>query len=88
MYETACASASGEGGVFPPDLPIGMVSTVGPAGPRVEPYVELSQLGYVLVVDYGLSAALPQPIPPAVRSGRKAKVASTDEAQAPAKQPR
>jgi rod shape-determining protein MreC len=80
---------SGEGGVFPPDLPVGMVSAVGPGGPRVEPYVELSQLGYVLVVDYGLSAALPQPIPPAVRSGRKAKAAAiSEEAQAPAQPPR
>lgn len=75
---------SGEGGVFPPDLPVGMVSAVGPAGPRVEPYVELSQLGYVLVVDYGLSGALPQPVQPAVRPGRKGKAASGDEPQASA----
>jgi rod shape-determining protein MreC len=74
---------SGEGGVFPPDLPVGMVSAVGPAGPRVEPYVELSQLGYVLAVDYGLSGALPQPVPPAVRPGRKSKAAS-EELQTPA----
>src|SRR5436190_397177 len=74
---------SGEGGVFPPDLPVGMVSAVGPAGPRVEPYVELSQLGYVLAVDYGLSGALPQPVPPAVRPGRKSKAAS-EEFQTPA----
>jgi len=74
---------SGEGGVFPPDLPVGMVSAVGPGGPRVEPYVELSQLGYVLAVDYGLSGALPQPVPPAVRPGRKSKAAS-DELQTPA----
>src|SRR5881275_2540263 len=74
---------SGEGGVFPPDLPVGMVSAVGSAGPRVEPYVELSQLGYVLAVDYGLSGALPQPVPPAVRPGRKSKAAS-EELQTPA----
>jgi len=55
----------------------------GPAGPRVEPYVELSQLGYVLAVDYGLSGALPQPVPPAVRPGRKSKAAS-EELQTPA----
>ena len=73
---------SGEGGVFPPDLPVGMVSAVGPAGPRVEPYVELSQLGYVLAVDYGLSGALPQPVPPAARPGRKGKAAS-EEFQTP-----
>lgn len=64
---------SGEGGVFPPGLPVGVVSTVEAAGPRVEPYVELSQLGYVLVVDYGLAQSLPQPQPMLVRSGRRGK---------------
>jgi rod shape-determining protein MreC len=72
---------SGEGGVFPPDLPVGMVSAVGPSGPRVEPYVELSQIGYLMVVDYGLSGALPQPVAPAARPGRRAKVASNEEPQ-------
>jgi rod shape-determining protein MreC len=75
---------SGEGGVFPPDLPVGMVSAIAPAGPRVEPYVELSQLGYVLAVDYGLSGALPQPVPPAARPGRRSKAPSSDELQTPA----
>ena len=70
---------SGEGGVFPPDLPVGVVSAVGGSGPRVEPYVELSQLGYVLVVDYGLSGALPQPIAPMARSGKRGKAASNEE---------
>ena len=42
-------------------------------GPRVEPYVELSQLGYVLVVDYGLAGALPQPVPMAPRPGRRSR---------------
>jgi rod shape-determining protein MreC len=64
---------SGEGGVFPPGIPVGLVSAVDGAGPRVEPYVELSQLGYVLVVDYGLSRALPQPLPMLARPSRRAK---------------
>ena len=72
---------SGEGGVFPPDLPVGIVSAVGPSGPRVEPYVELSQIGYLMVVDYGLSGALPQPVAPVARPGRRAKVASNEEPQ-------
>jgi rod shape-determining protein MreC len=76
---------SGEGGVFPPDLPVGVVSAVGGGGPRVEPYVELSQLGYVLVVDYGLSGALPQPIAPMPRAGKRGKVAGNEE---PAAAPR
>ena len=67
---------SGEGGIFPPGLPVGVVTAIGGSGPRVEPYVEMSQLGYLMVVDYGLSGALPQPIPPATRPGRRAKTAS------------
>jgi rod shape-determining protein MreC len=71
---------SGEGGVFPPGLPVGVVAALD-QGPRVEPYVELSQLGYVLVVDYGLSGALPQPVPvAAARPGRRSKSAPADEA--------
>jgi len=71
---------SGEGGVFPPGLPVGMVAGLDPGGPRVEPYVELSQLGNVLVVDYGLSGALPQPVPVAVHPGRRGKPATANEA--------
>ncbi len=36
---------SGIGGVFPPDLPVGVVAALDGNGPRVDPYVELSQLG-------------------------------------------
>jgi rod shape-determining protein MreC len=53
---------SGEGGVFPPGLPVGVVSAIDAGGPRIEPYVEVSQVGYLLVVDYGLSRSLPQPV--------------------------
>jgi rod shape-determining protein MreC len=62
---------SGEGGVFPPGLPVGLVGSLDAAGPRVEPYVELSQIGYVLVVDYGLSRSLPQPPQVMARSNRR-----------------
>ena len=53
---------SGEGGVFQPDLPVGIVAALGPDGARVEPFVELSQLGYVMVVNYGLARNLPSPV--------------------------
>jgi rod shape-determining protein MreC len=69
---------SGEGGIFPPGLPIGVVAAIDGVGPRVEPYVELSQLGYVLVVDYGLARALPQPLPALVRPGKRAKADGDD----------
>jgi rod shape-determining protein MreC len=69
---------SGEGGVFPPGLPVGVVAAIDALGPRVEPFVELSQLGYVMVVDYGLSRFLPDPVPP--RPARRGKAASGDDA--------
>jgi rod shape-determining protein MreC len=71
---------TGEGGVFPPGLPVGIVSTIDTAGPRVEPFVELSQLGYVMIVDYGLSEALPQPLPLAERRVAHAKGEPAKEA--------
>jgi rod shape-determining protein MreC len=64
---------SGEGGVFPPGLPIGVVAAIDAAGPRVEPYVEMSQVGYVLVVDYGLARDLPQPLPMLAHPNRRGK---------------
>jgi len=67
---------SGEGGIFPPGLPVGVVTVLGPEA-RVEPYVELSQLEQVMVVNYGLSGALPQPAP--ARPDRRNKPAAADE---------
>jgi rod shape-determining protein MreC len=71
---------SGEGGVFPPGLPVGVVAALGPGGARIEPYVELSQLGYVLIVDYGLSGVLPQPVAVTTHPARRSKPAAADEA--------
>src|SRR4029077_2184983 len=34
---------SGQGGVFPPGLPVGVVASLEGEAPRVEPYVELSR---------------------------------------------
>ena len=70
---------SGEGGIFPAGIPVGVVAALGAGAPRVEPYVELSQLGYVLAVDYGLSGALPQPVPAPARAVRRGKPVAADE---------
>lgn len=53
---------SGEGGVFPPGLPVGAVASVQGGVPRIEPYVELSKVEYLRVVDYGLADGLPAPV--------------------------
>jgi rod shape-determining protein MreC len=62
---------SGEGGIFPPGLPVGVIASLEGEAPRVEPYVELSQVEYMRIVDYGLTDGLPKPIQPAPRVGRR-----------------
>jgi len=62
---------SGQGGVFPPGLPVGVVASLDREAPRVEPYVELSRVEYLRIVDYGLADGLPKPVPIASRSGRR-----------------
>jgi rod shape-determining protein MreC len=71
---------AGEGGIFPPGLPVGVVSAIDGGGPRIEPYVELSQVGYLLVVDYGLSRSLPQPVQMLPRSSKRKSPAEDDAA--------
>jgi rod shape-determining protein MreC len=53
---------SGEGGVFPPGLPVGVVAAIGGDVPEVETYVGLSGVEYLRIVDYGLAEGLPTPI--------------------------
>jgi rod shape-determining protein MreC len=52
---------SGDGGVFPPGLPVGRVASVGDGGIRVQPFVRLDNLEFVRTVDYvGVSTAIPE----------------------------
>ena len=63
---------SGSGGVFPPDLPVGIVVSVN-GEIRVEPYADLARLEMVRIVDYGLDGVLPDkaiPAPPPIGGGR------------------
>ena len=53
---------SGIGGLFPPNLPVGVVSGFDGAVPRVEPYVRFSGVAYLRIVDYGLAQGLPAPV--------------------------
>ncbi len=71
---------SGEGGLFPSGLPVGVVAALEGGPPRVEPYVELSQLGSVLIVNYGLAGSLPDPVPVASHPHRQRNRLSADEA--------
>lgn len=63
---------SGEGGVFPPGLPVGIVKSVDRGSPRVEPLPRLYQVGYVRIVDYGLADGLPAPVAAGSRISRRA----------------
>ncbi|MGH7038002.1 MAG: rod shape-determining protein MreC [Stellaceae bacterium] len=53
---------SGEGGVFPPDLPVGVVAALTGAAPRVALYAAPARTGYLRIVDYGLAGGLPKPV--------------------------
>jgi rod shape-determining protein MreC len=64
---------SGQGGVFPPGLPVGIVASVDTEGARVEPYATLSRVDYLRLVDYGLAEALPNPLSVAARGGKRAE---------------
>jgi len=67
---------SGQGGVFPPGLPVGVVASLDGDAPRVEPYVEMSRVEYLRIVDYGLADGLPKPVPITSRSARRAEPAA------------
>src|SRR5215469_1223275 len=68
---------AGSGGVFPPGLPVGAVSSIDGGVVRVEPEAELSHLEYVRIVDFGLGAGvLPQSVIPAPKPARGARRAA------------
>ena len=68
-------ATSGQGGVFPPGLPVGVVASVDSEGARVEPYAALSRVGYLRLVDYGLAESLPNPLAISARAGKRTESA-------------
>ena len=61
---------SGQGGILPPRLPIGVVASVGDNAIVIEPYVDRSQLEFVRAVDFTPSLL---PVAPAPDEGAGAK---------------
>ena len=51
---------SGQGGMFPPGLPVGVVSLVSEERALVQPYVNWDRLEHVTVLDYTLPGFLPE----------------------------
>ena len=64
---------SGQGGVFPPGLPVGVVAGVDSEAAWVEPYAALERADYLRLVDYGLAEALPNPLSISARGGKHAE---------------
>lgn len=56
---------SGHAGVLPPGLPVGQVVAVGEGGLIVQPFVDLSRLEYVRILDFGMTGVLQIPQRPA-----------------------
>ncbi|HEV2675166.1 MAG TPA: rod shape-determining protein MreC [Aliidongia sp.] len=64
---------SGDGGVFPPGMPVGTVSSVEGLNIRVEPLADLSRVEYLRVVDFGLAGVLPPDAVPQPKPAKRAK---------------
>lgn len=54
---------SGHGGVFPSDLPVGVVTTVAKEGVRVRPYASADRLEFIRLMDFGLNGMLDEMLP-------------------------
>ena len=52
---------SGHGGAFPPGLPVGLVASVNEKGINIEPFVDLSRVTYLRILDYGLNGIVETP---------------------------
>lgn len=74
-------TTSGHGGVFPPGLPIGVVSAVSETSIRVEPFVDWAHMEYLRVVDYEMSGILDFQSVEAARAA-EAEAAAAEAAQA------
>lgn len=62
---------SGHGGVFPPGLPIGVVSSVSDNGIEIETFIERNRLEYVRIVDFGDNGGKRSSSPANGGSGKK-----------------
>ena len=49
---------SSHGGVFPPGIPVGVVSSVSESIIRITPFVDINRLEFLRVIDYGLSGVI------------------------------
>jgi rod shape-determining protein MreC len=64
---------SGDGGVFPPGMPVGTVASIDGGNIRIEPFADLSRVEFLRVVDFGLAGVLPPDAVPQPKAPRHAK---------------
>ncbi|HLZ66800.1 MAG TPA: rod shape-determining protein MreC [Aliidongia sp.] len=64
---------SGDGGVFPPGMPVGTIASVDGGLIRVEPFADLSRIEFLRVVDFGLAGVLPPEAVPQPKAPKRAK---------------
>jgi rod shape-determining protein MreC len=79
---------SGDGGVFPPGLPVGVVARSDDSEVRVQPFVDFDRLDYVQIAQFDLSLnvdeempgleSLPAPAPLAAATPKPAEGAAAD----------
>jgi rod shape-determining protein MreC len=69
---------SGDGGVFPPGLIVGVVASIEGTAIRIEPATDLSRVEYLRVIDFGLGGVLPQNAVPLPKQPKKARIEASD----------
>jgi rod shape-determining protein MreC len=74
---------SGDGGVFPPGMPVGRVSSVEGGNIRIEPFADLNRVEYLRIVDFGLSGVLPPDAVPQPKPVKRAKGEKGDAGPSP-----
>lgn len=52
---------SGDGGVFPAGLQVGVIDSVGEAGISMQPFVRRDRIEYVRLINFGLKGVIPLP---------------------------
>lgn len=75
---------SGHAGVFPPGLPVGQVSANGETGILIQPFVDLSRVQYVRILDFGFGGILGTEDEAATADAGRANVGEANVGQAEA----
>jgi rod shape-determining protein MreC len=68
---------SGQGGLFPPNIPVGIIAALGNGEPLMRPTAQLAGLDYVLIMQPYVEAILPPPPPSSQAEADAARIAAT-----------